>query len=110
MSDEPIHIPPVTPSGSYLQHTDQGSNWVLAHELPRVIKAMLQRTMTLAEPEGSALVFKHWRCKYLAVRVDMRTGHFVLCDQEGERVDGNDEVLRDLGLAPLMPAAPAIEG
>jgi hypothetical protein len=110
MSDEPIRVDPVSPSGSYLQHTDQGTNWVMAHELPRVIKAMLQRTMTMAEPEGTALVFKQWRCKYINVRVDMRSGHFILVDQNGERVDGNDEVLRDMGLAPLVPPLPAIEG
>lgn len=101
----PLVIPLNSPSGSYLQHTGGGTNWVQAHELPRVIKAMLQHTMVLAEPDVNALVYRHWNCKYLNVRVDMRTGHFILVDQNGKRVDGDDEVLKALGLAPLMQSA-----
>lgn len=81
-----------SPSGTVLEHTGSGSNWVLASQLVKVVKGLL--TLVMEKPVfGIADI---WRCKYVNIRVDMRSGHFVITDNNGVRIDGEDEVLRKL--------------
>lgn len=85
-------LPVSSPSGTVLQHTGGGTNWVLPSEFVRVCKGLL--TLVLEKPVFG--IVDNWRCKYVNIRIDMRSGHFVITDNNGERIDGNDEVLRKL--------------
>jgi hypothetical protein len=91
-STDAAPIPLDSPSGTILLHTGFGSNWVLASQLVRVIKGL----MTLFTERPVFGVLDNWRCKYVNVRIDMRSGNFVVTDDNGVRIDGNDEVLRKL--------------
>ena len=81
-----------SPSGTMLQHTGSGTNWVLASEFVRVCKGLL----TLVTERPVFGILDNWRCKYVNIRMDMRSGHFVITDNDGKRIDGEDEVLRKL--------------
>jgi hypothetical protein len=37
--------------------------------------------------DGSWVWWKNSRCKYVNLRVDMRTGHCILMDRDGQRID-----------------------
>lgn len=34
--------------------------------------------------------FRNMKCKYIDLRIDMRSGHFILCNRDGERIDIED--------------------
>jgi hypothetical protein len=93
----PIVVPIGSPSGTLLAHTGSGTNWVLAHEWPRVAKAMASSTMA-ASKDGMGVLRRSFACKYLEIRMDMRGGNFIILDNHADRVDGDDDVLRALGI------------
>lgn len=83
-----------SPSGTLIKHTGLRSNWCVPHELGRVMKTI----------HDSAIgAWQDWigtDTKYteITIRTDMRTGHFILKDAYGCRIDGDDAVLTKLGL------------
>lgn len=81
-----------SPSGTILEHTGSGTNWVLASQIVRVVKGLI----TLVTERPVFGIVDNWRCKYVNIRIDMRSGHFVITDNDGKRIDGEDEVLRKL--------------
>jgi hypothetical protein len=90
--DRPVALSTDSPSGTVLAHTGSGTNWVLASQLVKVIKGLL----TLVTERPLFGINDNWRCKYVNIRIDMRSGHFVITDNDGKRIDGEDEVLQKL--------------
>lgn len=89
--------PPVrtdSPSGTLIKHTGLNSNWCVPSELARVMKAIHDSAV------GREQNWLGTSAKYTEIRVrtDMRTGHFVVGDSQGNRIDGNDDIMRKLGL------------
>lgn len=89
---DPDHVPITSPSGTLLAHTGAGSNWVQPSEFVRVCKGLI----TLFTEQPIFGILGNWRCKYVNIRIDMRSGNFVITDDHGVRIDGEDEVLRKL--------------
>lgn len=90
--DRPVALSTDSPSGTILEHAGSGTNWVLPSQLVKVIKGLL--TLVMERPVFG--IVDNWRCKYVNIRIDMRTGHFVITDNDGKRIDGEDEVLKKL--------------
>ncbi len=92
MSEDTSPLRVDSPSGTVLVHTGSGSNWVLADQLVKVVKGVL----SLVQETPIIGILGNWRCKYINIRIDMRSGHFVITDNDGKRIDGDDEVLKKL--------------
>jgi hypothetical protein len=89
-----------SPSGTILEHVGGYTNWVHARELGRVMKTLYDSaTQRHTDWLGNMAT------KYLTVRMDMRFGHFIILDNQDNRVDGNDEILRKFGFKPKGEAA-----
>jgi hypothetical protein len=86
-----------SPSGTLLRHSGDGTNWVNPSELARVMKALYE-----SSTQRHTDWLGHMNTKYLTVRMDMRTGHFIILNNAGERVDGNDEILKKFGITDTL--------
>lgn len=55
--------------------------------------AAVSAALTQAQA-GDWVWWRNSNCKYVTIRIDMRSGHCILCDKDGERINPGDLLMQ----------------